>query len=173
MNFKKMAAVAVLLATFVTSQAFAVVTYTTTIHAGPYAIGGKTRMVTGHLVLSGTYATNGFALNAKDFGLVAIQSASLQPVAGEIATYNGNTGLMKLYQQAQVTGSVGAATINLTSGTTGTAVYYSGGSFYTSGGGSISLPVGSFTGGASGLFTELTAGQSVASQYVNFVVTGI
>ena len=194
--------------TLICSQAFATVTYTTSEMTGPYSVGGKSKQVVGKMALTGTYATNGYTLSTKDFGMVNFQSVAVSADSGYVAYYNSVTGKVILYRTGAITpGTItstftgtaatisptaalsAAPTITLTSGTAGSAVTYSGGAFYVSGGGTVtaSTPAVTVTGAAytpagsvassgaasaQSVLAEVTAGVTVTGVKVTFVCTG-
>lgn len=110
MKFKGYLIIALLVIVFALPS-WATVTYTTSGTVGPYSIGGKSRMVTGKLDLSGTYVTNGFSLTASSLGLSHIEMAILQPTDGYGAAWNASTGLVKMTTAASTEVSNGTSSV--------------------------------------------------------------
>ena len=192
---KKLTRVISLVAFFllIATQSWATVTYSLSELTTPFAIGGYSKMAMGKLTLAGTYATNGFTFTPSSVGMSSVQSVSVEADSGYVSYYDSSSGKVALYRSpsgsgtftgtpATITPSVGNATIALTSGTGGTAVYWNTDHFETSGGGSFSLTSGTVTGAAytpagsvaisQAALAEVTAGVTLTGKKVTFLVIG-
>jgi hypothetical protein len=99
---KKIFALTVM-AMLIAGQAMATITYTNTITAGPYSIGGNSVQTVGEINLAGTYATGGFTFSPDTCAISHMQSVLLQGEDGYQFWFNPATGKVLVFQTATLT----------------------------------------------------------------------
>jgi len=64
---------------------------------GPFAVGGKSKIAMAKLTLAGTYATNGFTINPKDFGMQYLQDFVADAGSGYVSYFDATNMKVVLY----------------------------------------------------------------------------
>ena len=119
-NFKRLIASLLTVAMLVWAvPSQAAITFVNSNTVGPYSVGGNSKMVTGKMDLSGTYATGGFSLSPSKFGLSVIQQVILQAEDGYSFFWDAANGKVMVFQGAAGTpsGTVGSTSAGTPAGT--------------------------------------------------------
>lgn len=109
--------VLVLIATLISTQALATVTYTVGSMTGPFAVGGKSKIAMGVATLSGTYATNGFTVDPAKFGMNHLQSVIVDGGSGIVGEYVASTGKVKMMRSGAFAPTISSDSAGTPAGT--------------------------------------------------------